>query len=228
VRAATPDYETTVLTVFSHQLQAYCAAANRDRRARPPIVLVISVVTAAHLDGLRERLAEFAGRILSRELPAARLDGLYFAVDPAMTEPQCHIGIDDRMPVPPAGRADSVHYPPRLLTLAFGPAHRFVFPLVVGPAWLAVRRGRPAADLRYEISLPEHFIAVPAGTLLQLRYEPGRVDLRRTDERTEYTVAVDGVALAPWQSVELGGGGSITYANGSGRSALRYVLMERQ
>ncbi|MEV8510752.1 hypothetical protein [Dactylosporangium sp. NPDC051484] len=228
MQAATPEFETQVLTAFSQKLQEYCDHLLRARRAdvsRP--LLVVSVVTAMPVPGLRDRLDEHATRVLGRRLPGARLDQMFFGVDRSMSEPFA-IGVEERPPVgPPSEDDEAARSPVLLLTLSFGQPHRFVFQLEASPVWVPIRRGLPAEDLRHEIALPEYISSVPRGVLLELLYRHGRVDLRRTEARPEYRVAVDDHRLGPGEQIVLGPRGRIGFLNGGGHAELRYVLMER-
>ncbi|WP_432989146.1 hypothetical protein [Dactylosporangium sp. CA-233914] len=229
MQAATPEFETQVLTAFSQKLQEYCDHLLRSRPAgasRP--VLVVSVVTAMPVPGLRDRLDDHATRVLGRRLPGARLDQMFFGVDRSMSEPLYAIGVEERPPVvPPPEDDEAARAPVLLLTLSFGHPHKFVFRLQASPAWVPIRRGLPSGDLRHEIALPEYLSAVPHGVLLELCYRHGRVELRRTEGRPEYRVAVEDRWLRSGERIALGSRGRIAFLNGGGHAELRYVLMER-
>ncbi|WP_433605196.1 hypothetical protein ACQP2P_26685 [Dactylosporangium sp. CA-139114] len=222
-----PDFETKVLAAFLQTLQRYCEQLRgTPTAARDGLSLASSIVTARPVPQLRGRIRREAERVLGRELPGARLERTFFALDPRMSEPWYAIGIDHRLPAPTAD--DEPEGPVLILTLAFSGPLRWAYPLVIADAWQAIRRGPPSADLRQEISLPDHVNAVPAGPLLRLRYRPGVVEVCRTDLKPHYAVAVDEYLLAPGNRVALAGHGRIRFTNGTAQSELRYVLMERQ
>jgi hypothetical protein len=225
VQVATPEFETQVLTAFSQKLLEYCDELLRSRQTNGARLLIVSVVTAMPVPGLRARLDDHAARLLGRRLPGARLDQMFFAVDRAIAEPLYAIGVDERPPPAPLP-ADDDPSPVRLLTLSFGRPHRFVFQLEPSPAWLPFRRGAHAAGLQYEIALPDYLSAVPRGTLLHLRYRRGVVQLRRTAARPEYRVDVDDRELAPDGRAPLADRGRIGFGNHRGRTELRYAQME--
>jgi hypothetical protein len=226
----TSEFETKLLTAFTEKLLAYCSAMRRDARFDPKLGLdlTISVVTGWPVPNLRARMRDRAVQVLRRELPGARLDQLFFGVNFDLPEPGYLIGIEYRPPRPPESDRLGHPAPVLLLTLAYAGDHRYVFPLVTTRSWISIRRGPPAPDLRHEISLPDHMNAVPAGVLLELRYAERVVEVRRTANRPQYTVAADDRRLEPGDRVSLGREGWIVYANTAKQTELRYSIVERE
>jgi hypothetical protein len=223
-----------VQTAFTTELLDYCTRMGNGPRIDLSILDVrVTVVTAWPVPGLRADLGPRARRILSRELPSAQLDRVFFAVNERLPAPHYQIEVQGwpRQLAEPDHRGNGHRepaYPVLVLTLAYESDHQFVYPLAVTPLWLEIRRGPAAQDHRHEIPLPNHLNAVPAGALLQLRYWQGRVELRRAPVKPHYLVQVDGHWLAPGQQVQIAYEGWIAYARDGRRTVLDYLLKERE
>src|SRR6185503_14746500 len=87
-----------------------------------------------------------------------------------------------------------------VLALSYG-AWRWTYPLVAADVWIPLGRGLVANGRLATIRLPDFLVAVPRGALLVLRARPGGPELRRSPERAEYTVTVDGHRLRPNSTV---------------------------
>jgi hypothetical protein len=96
--------------------------------------------------------------------------------------------------------------------------HRY--PLYVTDDWIRVGRAIPSSPQRPAIRLPGFLRAVPRGALLELRYRLTGLALRRTGERPEYDVSVDGRLLRPGQGTGIGAQAKVRYSTGSGVDSL--------
>jgi hypothetical protein len=224
---STREFETTVLDEFRAKLLEFCATWRGDRA--PTVYATVIVVRP--VPDLRESLDPYARRILHVELPNARFSGVQFVEDPFMAAPGHLITVAAEAPKPmpraaPTQREGEPDPAPRTarLTLFFG-GRDYAYTVPAGAEWLAVRRGEPLSAYRPEIRLPDLLNAVPAGSLLCLRFWHNRVELRRTTARPEYAVALDGRHLAAGQQRPLGRAGDISYACGDKRAVLTYQLI---
>ncbi len=94
--------------------------------------------------------------------------------------------------------------------------------------WLGLGRLLPSAGKYVPVEVPRGVAAVPRGQLLMIRYHAGVVQVRRTAERPEYSVVVDGRQLMPHQRVTCGESGTIEYdrAGQEAASIIRYHAVE--
>ncbi|GAB3853697.1 hypothetical protein ACFPIJ_61850 [Dactylosporangium cerinum] len=228
-----PDFETSVVDEFRERLLEYCTRQHTGGRSDARrLEVTITVVSARPVVSLRNTLRPYALRVLGAELPGARLGQVLFAVDEHLPAPWHKVSVRGRLrgdPVPPPeDRPAEPAHPVLVLTLAYERDHQYVFHLVASADWLPIRRGPAAEDFRYEIPLPDYLNAVPRGTLLDLRYWQGLVELRRTSARPDYAVQVDGHWLAPGQQLRIGPRGRIAYTLDRRESVLNYLLNERE
>jgi hypothetical protein len=86
----------------------------------------------------------------------------------------------------------------RVLDLTFQHGQlTFPFRLVEREDWVPFGRNVPAAGGRQPLRLPDAADSFPNGALVDVRFWNGRCDLRRTPERDDYVVYVNGRHLRP-------------------------------
>jgi hypothetical protein len=111
-----------------------------------------------------------------------------------------------------------------VLTLTYG-AWRGSYPLLSSHVWIPIGRGLVEGGRRSSVRLPDYMKAVPRGTLIELCHYAGDVRLRRSNNRKEYLVRVDGRPLSSGHPVTAAAAGSIAYGSGSDASTeLDYAL----
>ena len=81
------------------------------------------------------------------------------------------------------------------LTLLYAADLRLEYRLRSIDTWLGLGRLLPSAGKYVPVEVPRGVAAVPRGQLLMIRYHAGVVQVRRTPERPEYSVVVDGRRL---------------------------------
>jgi hypothetical protein len=114
------------------------------------------------------------------------------------------------------------------LLLIFDTRLTWDFPLFAADAWLPLGRGLPEHLPSRALRIADHLTAIPRGALLELRYQRGDVHLRRTYERPDCAVFVDGLRLHPGDSCLLDADGTVDFVfSNTLRSMLTYQLTQK-
>jgi hypothetical protein len=147
------------------------------------------------------------------------------------SDPWVPTGRDATAPWSPAAAGRDRRHPARagtFLVVTFDRKVAYGYPLDPADEWIQIGRQVASGPGRPAIRLPDFLTVVPRGALLELRYQLDRLELRRSRERAEYDVWVDGARLPPGQVTDIGPAAGIRYALGSRlESVLGFELRER-
>jgi hypothetical protein len=254
-----PQFEALVLKAFRDALLEYCGRAVLDPRVDPQGLRIrITVVTASPQKGtLPQEVRAFAERTLRRDLPGTRLEAVTFPLDPAISEPGYRFDIQPPLPGYTTDPGSRLHAPMRpgpvrnttpeswaaateqsagavesagtALILTFDVKLRFRFPLYTSQTWLPLGRDLPENLNSPALRIPNHVTVVPRGAIVEVRYRRDDVHLRRTHNRRDCVVFVDGLRLVPDDPILLEPAGEIIFVFGTAlRSVLAYQLQRKE
>jgi hypothetical protein len=229
-----PAYERLLFERAAAEIAGYCADARNELSAdeRRALRVVIHLYTDRDLGDVKRRIREHAAQAFAVELDGARLEALHHDIDPALGGTGFDVLIPRAFAAPdtdPAAAAPDPDGAPTLrLTLLYALDLKLEYRLRSLDAWLGLGRMLPRAGAYVPVELPVGVSAVPRGQLLLIRYHADLVQLRRTLDRPEYTVVVDGRPLEPRRQVVCGDHGTIEYHLAGGRqpSVIRYRVVE--
>jgi hypothetical protein len=230
-------FEAQMVGAFRAELFDYCARAAAGPRAGRPRRVLVTVVAAPGLEETRAQIRTVARLTTEQELPEAHVE-VVFALDTTLPPHGYRFEMAPPLPSPttvPGGPRAVPRRPPEqlgaaagevALVVGYGDRLQWTYPLFSTDAWIPLGRlvtHRPGPVL----PMPAYLTAVPRGPLLMVRYWRDTVALRRTRERPEYAVVVDGQRLWPWRAVAVLPAGSIHYLRDGPRTELAYRVSRR-
>jgi hypothetical protein len=218
-------------------------------------IRITVVTATAQRDTLAEEIRGFANRTLARDLPGSRLESVTFPLDPRVGEPGYRLDIQPVLPgyttdpgsrkhplvrpaappgpgtapepwaAPTSPSGDRVESSSTTLLLTFDTKLTSDFPLFASDSWLPLGRDLPERLPGRALRIADHLTAVPRGALLEVRYRRGDVHVRRTYQRHDCAVFLDGLRLHPGDPVLLETDGTIDFVfTSTQRSMLTYQL----
>lgn len=231
----TDAYTNQLFEAVRARLTEYIRLANvhLSGKERARLRLTITIVTVRDAPGLIPIVRRYATDALAGELNGAKLDTVRVDIDAGLGEPGHTITIEPSPETgPPTDPGDATVRSPGdsstvRLTLLYELDLRLEYRLRSMNAWVPMGRRLPERGLVVPIEVPRYVAAVPRGRLLLLRYWDGLAEIRRTDERPHYRVAVDGRPLLPGKDLVCAGDGEIAYhdqSGGTGPSIIRYRI----
>lgn len=213
--------ERVVRDAFGEAVVRYCNRVNAAG-VRAGGTLEVTVTTAVPLSTGTQEWIYHLTRAHARQM-------LRVPRDPVLSFPQVGglpaPGYEFRFgqPAEPVPRREPG--PVALLTLRYDPD--FVWPCRIGAAtdWLALGRwsDRDAAQAS-AMQLPTYATWLPRGPLLLVHNQHGRFTFGRSEDRPQYEIRIDGVALRPGGSAPAHPGGSIEYALDRSSTRLTYSV----
>ena len=231
IRRPLDAYATTVYDGFRQELKNYVEAVVRwrPRERFSELRVRIWVVTAQTLELDHAALFAHADLLLRQDLPGAVLDQVFYSIDLGTSPPDYSITIDPEPAVDTAALEDlDLPVPDGWLVLALSyDDYRAAFHLAPSRMWVPFGRGVSVKPGRMPVRLSDRVRAVPRGPLLLLRRKGEALQVRRSAERREYGVFLDGDFLEEGAVLEAAAAGTIAYAGNQGQTThLRYRLLQ--
>lgn len=226
-----PSFEAAVLAHFRGVLVDCCTRWVLDPSVDlAGLHVTFTVLTTTQLTRARDEIERLAHRFIPRQLPGARVTVRFYINDrlaspgyrvEPVPAPSVAAGTPTEHLPPDGGPTEPAYFPsPRRLrlTLRYG-VLQWAGPLTRADQWVPVGRGLAFTTRYAPIDLRDFGESLPRGALLQIRHWADQVRIRRTTNRPEYVVRLDGRQLPPNAQTAVDHTGIIEYLMINSRSA---------